>query len=635
MMKKNLTKLLQLRIIQKICKDEHMKFMRVLKSAVWLFLLMAGQFVYGQNKPSSALSLYAPPKLDPSFSSLPQANPDAPKGGKMNVGVLGTFDSIFPFPFKGIPCLGNGITDEAMVYEKLMYRQAGEPMAYYAWLAESVTLDHEYKWIEFNLNKNARWADGNPVTAKDVEFTMHLLKEQSRPIFKNLLKIVERMEILNPRKIRIYVSPSPDPLNPERNIYSREQILILCGIPVLPRHILEGKKLEDLAQEKILGSGPYEIDSVQMGSSVTYKKRANYWGKNLPVSVGRYNFDIVKFTYFRDPNAMFEAMKAGQIDVMLEEDAKRRNRGYNFDKYRKKEVVLSELKASDTLPIKGFIFNTRHQYLANKLLRKALILAMDYDWINKNLFHGRYLRTTSFFGGGKFSAQKGALLDKEKAILQDLQVSSAIQKGKLPMTMIKNHQKRKARVLQLLQKAGYVIKNGRCVHVDSNKPLTISLIIENNDTQKEVIAYARQLQKDYGIQLDIRKLDTSQFWNRVLNFDFEVVSLKWMGMSSPGVEQRNRWTTESAERQGSLNWVGVKDKNIDKAITHLLSVKSFDDQVAASRVIDRLLQWGYYVIPLGVDQYHYYLHTDRIAYPEKYGKKIVLEKSFWWDKTAG
>lgn len=605
----------------------------------FIILLLSTLNLWGNVSNSgyqSALALNARPKLGANFTHLPQANPHAVKGGSMKMGVIGTFDAIFPYPFKGIPCYGNGITDEAMVYEKLMFRQQGEPFTLYAWLAEGVKIDPEYKWIEFKINSHAKWADGKPVTAEDLIFTVDALKEQSRPIFKNILKPVEKVEKISQNVVRIYVAPTAHPIEVDKKVYSKEQILVLCNLPVLPKHLLEGKKFDDLAQEKILGSGPYEIEDVKMGASVTYRLRKDYWGASLPINVGRHNVEKIKYIYFRDPNVTFEALKAGEIDIMNEDDATRRKAGYVFDRFKSGDVVLSILMGNETPGINGFIMNTRQQPLDRLALRKALTFALDFQWLNKNLYDTKYKRSLSFFGKEPFAATEGTLSEGEKKIFAELKVDQKISSGKLPEVSIDQSKKRRTYVMALLKEAGFTIKNGKCVDVKTNKTLEIDILVENNNTQKEVVAYARQLKQNYGIILNIRKMDTAQFWQRVMSFDFPMVSLQWSGLSSPGIEQKNRWTQESVDRKGSLNWAGVRDPNVDLAINHLLVATSLEEQAAATKVIDRLLRWGYYIVPLGGDVHQYALHAARLKYPENvFARKVVLAKSFWWDKTGG
>lgn len=563
-----------------------------------------------------AVAQFGVPMQGPHMKALPQANPDAPKGGTIRIAQMGTFDTIFPYPFKGIPCAGNGITDEPMVYEKLMFQQVGEPHTLYAWVAEGVAIDPENRWVEFKLNSQAKWADGKPLTTADVAFSIQALKEQGRPIFRNHLKPVRKVEIQSPQIIRIYIDPTPDPLNEGKQIYSKESLLILCRLTILPKHILEGKKFDDMAQQVVIGSGPYELTDVKMGASVTFKRRKNYWGENLPVNIGRSNFDEVKFVYFRDPQIAFEALKAGDVDFMVEEDVNRRKSGYNFDAFRSGQIVLSALSGAGAPPTRGFVMNTRQDKLKSLPLRKALTLALDYGWFQKNLYETNYRRSKSFFGNGAFA-------DQSRQTAREARLN------------VKDPQKRKRLVIKLLEEAGYKMIGGQCLDMQTKKPLTFDLIIENNDSQKEAVAYARMLRKGYGIQLNIRKLDSAQFWHRVMDFDFEIVAIKWLGMSSPGTEQINRWTSESADRKGSLNWAGVCNSGVDEAVKALLAAKSLEQQTAATQAIDRLLRKGYYIVPLGYDEKRYVLHRSRLHYPKTaYAQKVLLEKSFWWDETV-
>lgn len=591
-------------------------------------------FLHGKNP---FLTFMAPPQVDLSKGHLPSANPDIkPKyETTLRLIVVGNaFDSIFPFANKGIPAFGNGITDEPMVFEKLMYRNPHEPFTSYAWLASHAEVAPDNSWVRFYIHPQATWADGTPVTAHDVAFSLEILRTQGRMIFRNLYKHVDRVVVENDKTAKFVLMPVDHPLKKGEKYFSREKACLLGSMTVLPKHIIGDRKLEDIIHEKLIGSGPYAYGEVVDGRSIEYVRRKDYWGDKAGIMIakGRFNFGKVVFKYFREANVAFEGLKTGEGDMLVEDNTRRRRKGYTFDRFTKGEVKLTMKETHNAKSMKGFVMNTKVPPFDNRQFRKAMLLAIDHKWLLKTIYAGEAEIADSYFMNSEFSARaKNA--SETFALENKLHEGDKITKPEqFPKVHTKDVRKRHKRVLKLLKRAGWVVRNGVCVNEKTGKPLELTVLLEGDDSKPEAIAFARNL-RAFGIKLNIQSNDSAQYWRRVLKFDYPMVAIKWLGTSSPGVEQRNRWTSESAENHGTLNFARVSSEHVDKAVNALLSATSYEEQLAATRALDRKLLWRYLVVPTGHESMSAILHDANLTFYDNEGSKKLPEKSFWWDKT--
>ncbi|MGD9806546.1 MAG: extracellular solute-binding protein [Hyphomicrobiaceae bacterium] len=540
------------------------------------------------TKARHGIAMHGTPALPADFAQLPYVNPDAPKGGMLRLGELGAYDSLNPFILMGVA--PNGIRE--YVYESLLARSADEPFTLYAHLARSVDMPDDRSSITFHMDPNARFSDGRPVTAEDVLFSWRLLKEKGQPYHRAHYSAVANVTIPASGVVRFDMSEQSN----------RETPLLIGLMPILPSHKIDPKTFDQTTFAAPIGSGPYKIGVVDPGRSLTFERNPNWWARNKPMSRGRYNFDRIRLDYFRDQTTLFEAFKSGEIDVRSEDDAGRWAEAYDFPAVHDGRILRAELPTGWPAGMTAFVFNTRRSYFSDPRVRRALILAFDFEWVNRNLFHGHYTRTQSFFARSELSSHAKPADATERALLAPW--SSKLKPGALDGTLNlpvsdgsgRNRANLRA-ALDLLREAGYVEEGGRMVHATTHRPLTFEMMAAKRGEERLFEAYARSLAR-IGIGVSIRTVDSAQRWSRLKSFDFDMIQWTWGTSLSPGNEQRNRWGSASADSPNALNFAGVKEPAIDALIEAVVAARERPAFVSAVRALDRLLLSGDYVVPL-------------------------------------
>ncbi|WP_018239719.1 extracellular solute-binding protein [Ensifer sp. BR816] len=579
--------------------------------------------------PVHAISMHGEPALPADFKHFPYVNPDVKKGGKISYGVVGTFDSLNPFILKSMRTTARGMWDPGfgnLVYESLMQRSQDEPFTMYGLLAESVEWDDDRTFIQFNLNPKARWADGQPVTVEDVIFTFELLRDKGRAPFSNRLSKVEKMEKVGDRSVRFTLKEDAD----------REFPLLLALSPVLPKHAINVDGFDRTTLEPPLGSGPYRVAEVKPGERIVYRRNPDYWGKDLPSKIGVDNYDEISVEYFLQDNTLFEAFKKGEIDLYPEGSATKWARAYDFPAVRSGDVVKESFKPKTPSGMLGFVFNTRRPMFNNVKLRQGLALVFDFEWVNKNLFDGAYTRTQSYWQNSSLSFLGAGADDRELGLLGDVRekINPAILDGtyRLPVTDGSGRDRNVLReAVTLLREAGYSIKDGKMVDA-KGAPLAFEIMSQNAGQEKIALAYQRFL-APLGIVATVRTVDDSQYQLRSQSFDYDVIIKSYPSSLSPGSEQISYWGSVSRERQGSSNFAGVADKDVDKMINNILQARTPEDFTAAVRAHDRLLVNNAYLVPL------YHLDEQWIARWKHIGRPSALplygyQLPTWWDERV-
>lgn len=579
--------------------------------------------------PVHAIAMHGEPALPADFKNFPYVNPNVKKGGKISYGVVGSFDSLNPFILKSMRTTARGMWDPEygnLVYESLMQRSRDEAFTMYGLLAESVEWDDDRTFIQFNLNPNARWADGQPVTAEDVIFSFELLRDKGRVPFSNRLAKVAKMEKVGDRSVRFTFSEEAD----------RELPLLLGLSPVLPKHAIDVASFDQTSLKPPLGSGPYRVAEVKPGERIVYKRNPDYWAKDLPSKVGQDNYDEISVEYFLQENSLFEAFKKGEIDIYPEGSATKWARGYDFPAVRTGEVVKETFKPKTPSGMLGIVFNTRRPMFDNLKLRQGLALVFDFEWVNKNLFDGAYTRTQSYWQNSTLSFLGAPADDRELGLIGDARdrINPAILDGtyRLPVTDASGRDRNVLRVaVSLMREAGFQIKDGKMV--DANGvPLAFEIMSQNAGQEKIALAYQRFL-APLGIQASVRTVDDSQYQQRSQSFDYDVIIKSFPSTLSPGIEQVGRWSSQSRDRQGSDNFAGVADKDVDRMINNILQARTTEDFTAAVRAHDRLLINNFYLVPL------YHLDAQWVARHKHIGRPDVLplygyQLPTWWDQNA-
>ena len=566
---------------------------------------------------SHALSLDDRPKYGAGFKRLDYVNPNAPKGGTVRLFSIGSFDTFNPFIIKGDPAAGIGY-----LYETLMSSPEDDSLTEYGLIAESVEVPEDLSYVIYNLRQEAKFTDGSPITADDVVFSFNILRDKGRPLYRFYYANVAKVEALGPRRVRFSFSGPPN----------RELPQIVGQVPVLSKAYWEKRDFSKTTLEPPVGSGPYKIKSVEPGRYIIYERVDNYWGANIPLKVGIDNFDTIRYDFVRDQVVALEAFKAGQYDFRLESSSKEWATSYDFPALRDGLVRKESLRHERPTGMQAFIFNTRRDKFKNRLVRQALGYAFDFEWSNKQLFYGQYSRTTSYFENSELAA-RGLPTPAELALLEPLrgkipdEVFTKV--FSLPKTDGSGNARKNLRIAaRLLRKAGWRIVNNQLINPADGEPLVIEFLLVSPAFERVVAPFIRNL-KRLGVVSKIRTVDPAQYQNRVRDFDYDIIISTFGQSRSPGNEQRDYWSSSAVNRPGSRNWIGVNNPSVDSLIEKIVAARDRKSLITATRALDRVLQWSYYVVP----QWH--IREDRAAWWDKFGrppKKPAYGIGFssWW-----
>lgn len=571
-----------------------------------LLLLTLASPALAQEAAQHAFALHGDPKYPATYTHFDYTNPDAPKGGALNLSAIGTFDSLNPFIVKGVPAGGMAPLGQSLIYDSLMEQSYDEPFTMYGLIAESVEHPKDNSWVAFNLNKAAKWADGKPITAGDVVWTFNTMLKEGTPFFKAYYGDVKDVLAESESRVKFTFAHNNN----------KELPLIISQMAILPQHFWEGKKFAQTTLETPLGSGPYKIGKVVAGRSVQYVRDENYWGKDLAVNKGRFNFDKITYTYFRDSNVALEAFFGGQFDIIQEQVAKLWATAYNAPPTKDGRVIKEEIPNTRPTGMQGFIYNIRRPVFQDDEVRKALAYAFDFDWSNKQFAYGAYTRTQSYFENSPL-ASKGLPQGRELEILEKY-------RGKIPdevfTTTYKapatdgsgNNRDNMKQAAAILDAAGYKLgKDGIRVN-DKGTRLEFEIIDNNPAFERWTMPFVQNLKK-IGVKASYRVIDDAQYTNRMQNFDFDMTTLVIAQSDSPGNEQRDFWASEKADIPGSRNYIGIKSPVVDELIELIINAPDRAELEARCKALDRILLANHYVVP------HWYYAAWRIA---------------WWKKLA-
>ncbi|QGM96845.1 extracellular solute-binding protein [Methylocystis parvus] len=575
---------------------------------------------------SHGLAMHGAPQLPKDFDHFPYADPAAKKGGRLRVGLPGTFDSLNPFNVKS-GTAAQGLVGN--VFQGLMARSQDEPFTLYPLIAQSIDIDPARTRVTFHLDPRAHFSDGKPITAEDVLFSFDLLKAKGRPQQRIAYGLVKSATAPDPHRVAYDLTGVGD----------RELPLILAIMPVLPKHALDVERFSDATLAKPLGSGPYVVADVQAGARLLLKRDPNYWGADIPSQRGFYNFDEIDLQYFRDGNSLFEAFKAGLIDYRDETSTTRWSTGYDFPALRDGRMARESLKNENPKGLNGFVFNTRRALFKDARLREAFGMMFDFEWVNANYYAGLYTRTKSFFDESELSSSGRGASEKERALLAPWPdaVRAEILEGEWrpPVSDGSGRDRDMARrALDLLAAAGCRVDGDRLMK--DGEPFSFEIMVKDRDQERLALAYASSLAR-IGVEVRVRLVDEVQYQRRRQKFDFDMMIGQYVASASPGNEQRMRWSSATANQESSFNLAGAASPAIDGMISALLSARSQEDFVTAVRAYDRVLLSGFYVVPLFHASEQWIAHSTDIVRPERsprYGSPIfgpTLES--WWRKN--
>jgi peptide/nickel transport system substrate-binding protein len=568
-----------------------------------------------------AIAMHGAPALPADFTHMPYANPDAPKGGRLVWALSGTFDSLNPLIVKGLALQ----QIRGFVVESLMARGYDEPFPLYGLLAKTIETDDARDYVIFHLDPKARFSDGQPVLAEDVLFSWSLLRDHGRPNHRQYYSKVTKADVLDPLTIRFDLSGAND----------RELPLILGLMPILPRHAVDVATFEETTMTGPVGSGPYRVSAVKPGASVTLTRNPDYWGRDLPVNRGFWNFDEVRFDFYREANGQFEAFKRGLYDFRVETEPLRWHDGYDFPAARNGEVIRDTIKTGMPQPSEFLVFNTRRPLFSDIKVRQALMLLFDFEWVNRNYFFGLYARSPSYFAGSELSAYGRAADDRERELLKPFgsHIQPNILDGsyRLPVSDGSGRDRTALRsALTLLSEAGYDLDGTVLRQRATKAPLTFEILVTTRDDERIALAYQRDLRRA-GIEVSVRVVDPVQFDQRRLAFEFDMIPSRWDQSLSPGNEQSFYWGSEAAKLQGTRNYMGARDPAIDALIAAMLEAREHTAFVSAVRSLDRTLMSGFYAIPLFNAAEQWIARWNRVERPAATALTGYLPET-WWQK---
>ena len=583
---------------------------------------------FDPEKPRHGSSLFGELKYGPDFPHFDYVNPNAPKGGLLRYGVIGSFDSLNLFIVKGQKAAGLGL-----IYDSLMTRSLDEPTSEYGLLAESVRHPADYSSVTYVLREGARFHDGEKVKPEDVIWTLETLKKND-PFYGAYYANVTSAEKTGEREVTFRFDMKGN----------RELPQIVGQMPVLPKHYWEGKdargrdrNFAETTLEPPLGSGPYRVGAVATGRSITFERVDDYWAKDLPVSIGQNNFDRIRFEYYRDGTVALEALKGNRLDFRVENSARNWATGYETAAVQRGELKKEEIPSLNPQGMQGFAFNIRRDKFKDPRVREAFNWAFDFEWMNKTLFYEQYTRSYSYFSNSDLAAT-GLPEGRELEILEEFrsQLPAEIftQEFRNPVTDGSGSNRANLRrAAQLLEEAGWTVKDGKLVN-GKGEQFNVEFLLDE-PTFERIIAPYRQALERLGIASSIRIVDTAQYQNREDNRDFDIIVQTFGQSVSPGNEQRDYWSCAAAERPGSRNVIGICDPVIDALINRVIFADSRADLVAATRALDRVLLAGHYVVP------QWYAGVTRVAYWTRLKHPAVMPAynigfpTIWWmDESA-
>jgi microcin C transport system substrate-binding protein len=566
---------------------------------------------------SHALAMHGEPKYGPDFKHFDYVNPDAPKGGEVRLHAVGTFDSLNGFILKGVAAVSLG-----NIYDSLLTGSEDEAFTEYGLLAEKIEVPEDRSWAAFTLRPEARWHDGRPVTVEDVIFTIGLLKEKGHPFYRAYYASVASAEAAGERRVKFTFTGGEN----------RELPLIIGQMPVLPKHYWEKRDFTRTTLDLPLGSGPYRIGSVNAGRSITYERVEDYWARDLAVNRGKHNFDRMRYDYFRDATVALEGFKGGEYDFREENVSKQWAAAYDIPAVKSGLVRKEEIRHERPTGMQAFVFNTRRPLFEDPAVREALAFAFDFEWTNKNLFYGQYTRTESYFSNSEL-ASRGLPGPEELEILEPL-------RGKIPDEVFSREyhpptsdgsgriRQNLRRAMELLKRAGWVMKERRLVGGESGEPFSFEILLNSPTWERIALPFRKNLER-LGIDVKVRTVDAAQYQKRTETFDFDMIVDVFGQSLSPGNEQRDFWSSRAAGEQGSRNTIGVRSPAVDGLIDMVIAAPDRRQLLARTSSLDRVLLWGHYVIP------HWHIRAFRVAYWDLFGRPAVVPRyalgfSSWW-----
>jgi microcin C transport system substrate-binding protein len=603
-----------------------------------LLLVCTATMAWADDGPitrSNAIAILSKPALPEDFPYFPYVNPNAPKGGEVTLASIGTFDSFNPFILRGTSAAGQvspwvilpggsgSGSSIGHIWESLLASSADEVATGYGHIAQTIEMPASKLWVAFELRPEAKFSDGVPLTAEDVAWTFDTLLAQGRPSFRIQMADVKDVVVENPHRVVFHFKSNEN----------RELPLILGGIPILPKHFFEGRDFTKPLMDPPVGSGPYKVASFELGRSVVFERRPDWWAANLPTAKGTNNFDRVRIEYFRDTTVAMEAFKAGQTDLRSENISKNWATAYDFPAVQKGWVIKGNFKHHLPTGMQGYIMNTRRPVFADPLVRQAMDEAFDFEWENKNLFYNSYVRTTSYFSNSDLASSglpEGDELKLLEPYRKELPPALFTEPFKLPVTDGSgNNREQLRRALKLLEQAGWTVKDRKLVDKNGQQ-MSFTILLDDPSLERPALPYVQQLQK-LGIDAHVRTVDPAQYQHLTDDFDFDMTMIVYPESDIPGNELRDYFTCAAAKAQGSGNWGGICDPAVDALVERVVTAQDRQTLTTAARALDRVLLWRWYLVPNWDNNSFHVAYWDRFGHPDKPIRQGFNFDTWWVD----
>ncbi len=553
---------------------------------------------------SHAIAMYGDPKYSSDFTRFDYTSSEATKGGDLRRHSIGTFDSLNSFIAKGSPA-----DDIGLIYDTLTVSSADEPFTQYGLIAKTLEYPADRSWIIFHIDPDARWHDGQPITAEDVAYSFQLLTEQGNPFYRFYYADVQAVDVIDSSQVKFTFKPGA----------SLEMALVMGQLTVLPKHYWEQHDFSASTLEPPLGSGPYKITDVDPGRSIQYSRVEDYWAQNKPVRNGLYNFDRIIIDYYRDDVVALEAFKAGEYDFRYERASILWATGYKSDALLNNELIKEEIRHNNPAGMQAFAFNLRKPLFQDHHLREAISLAFDFEWTNQNLFYSAYKRSYSFFSNSELAATELPTNEELKLLapFRDQIPDAVFNQVYQPPKSAGDDRNRKnlRRAKTILDAAGYKVKDN-LLYSPQGEPVKFEILLVEKIFERITNPFIQNLAR-LGIQAHIRTVDPSQYVNRRRSFNFDMTTLVIGQSLSPGNEQREYWHSDAAEVEGSRNYMGINHPAVDALVDHIVTAKTRAELVTATHALDRVLLHQHYVIP------HWHIDKHRLAYWNKFAQPDI------------
>ena len=579
---------------------------------VFLLLLCLPLTAHADNY---GLAMHGTAKYSAAETHLDYTNPNAPKGGKIKMAAIGTFDTLNPYNIKG-----KAPTGLNLVYDRLMARVWDEPFTMYPQIAQSYKMAEDRSWISFTLNPAAQFQDGAPITPADVMFSFETLKEHGRPNMRQIYRLVETTEIIGGDSVKFTFGAG----------YDEETALILAMMPVLSKDWWSERNFDATVLEIPNTNGPYRIAAIDPGRSITYARNPDYWAKVSLTAAGHFNAEEITYDYYRDDTVAFEAFKSGDLGIRRESDAGQWFGAYDFPAIEKGDVIKSAIPHGRPEKTQAFIYNTRRAPFDDPQVREALSLLFDFDWVNKNLFAGQFKRIESYYPNSELAAPD-APSAAERDILEHYNLPATAPPrppSSASPTEIRSNMRRAD---ALLKEAGWIVEGGK--RIKDGQPMSFEILLGAPEEEKIALHFARALEK-MGINVNIRVLDSAAFRGRLNDYNFDMVLYHWLSSLSPGTEQNLYWSCKAANEPARWNFAGICDPAIDALAASIPTATTRGELVARLHALDRTLLRGHYMIPLYYAGVDFFAHNKAVKMPDETALYGAVMETWWMDRPA-